>query len=151
MLNVLRREIFWSCFSTFGPPVPFPLQYPHFRVFWSVLRASIPTGPLLSDPRSSVLKSYVQYCSYSFSTAGFFCSFLAQIFPTCWSAADTLIFSGRGYSVYSCLLPLWTQYLSRTVLGVAAPLAEPTKTSRPWKQHVRLPFGVVVLKEVSAW
>ena len=78
-------------------------------------------------------------------------SLLTQIFPTCWSAADTLIFSGRGYFVYSCLLPLWTQYLSRTVLGVAAPLAEPTKTSRPWKQHVRLPFGVVVLKEVSAW
>ena len=74
-----ERKSFWSCFSTFGPPVPFPLQYPHFRVFRSVLRASIPTWPLLSDPTSSVLKSYVQYRSYSFSTTDFSGSFFGSI------------------------------------------------------------------------
>ena len=55
----------------------------------------------------------------------------SECFLTSWSETHSLIFFWSGYFDSGWLLPLWTQYLSRTVLGVAAPLAEPTKTSRP--------------------
>ena len=44
--------IFWLKLS----PVSFSLQSPHFRVFRSALQVPTPTGPLLTDPRSSVLR-----------------------------------------------------------------------------------------------
>ena len=126
------ERIFWSFFSTSGPPVPDSPQYPHFQVFRSVLQASIPPGPLLTDPTSSVLKSYVQYQSYRFSTADFSGSSLTQFLLTSWSETHSLIFFWSGYFDSGWLLPLWTQYLSRTVLGVAAPLAVPEDLLPCW-------------------
>ena len=86
--------IYWLKLS----PVSFSLQSPHFRVFRSVLRVPTPTGPLLTDPRSSVLRIYFWYRVVRVITANclgsgtwFFCG----------------VFSSKLFSgLFSLLLPI---------------------------------------------
>ena len=78
-----ESNVFGVISVPFGTPVPFLPQNLYFGAFWSALQAPTPKGPLCLDPTSSVLKSYVQYCGYRFSTADVLVTVSLQFFFLC--------------------------------------------------------------------